>query len=222
MDIWQDTTNINIVKKGKRFGLLSGITTNPTLISRSYRPIEDIIEDLLHYQEGPVAIQVVANETSEMIQQGQNYHSISDRLIIKIPVSTNGLEAIQLLSRQGISTMGTAIFNSRQGLMAALAGADFVAPYFGRIEQSGKDPISVLKQMVHIFQLYRLKTRILAASLDQVEQVLKCAETGIYGVTVKDALFEKLIENDPLTLNCMEQFDNDWKKVQKTEHIFKS
>jgi transaldolase len=213
MDIWLDTTTIRTVQKAVRYGLLSGVTTNPTLIAQAQQDLEKVLEDLLHYQEGPVTAQVVAEETLEMVQQGQNLYSLSNRLIIKVPMTRNGLEAIHLLSRQGIPTMATVIYHPRQALMAALAGANYVAPYVGRLEKAGGDPWGMLKMIVHLFQTYRHKTKILCASLQSVEHVLQCAAAGIYGVTVKDELFEKLIESDPLTLNGVEQFANNWKTI---------
>lgn len=214
MDIWLDTTNTHTVQKAVRFGLLSGVTTNPTLIAQAKCDVEEILEELLHHQEGPVTAQVVADETLDMVQQGQNLYSLSNRLIIKVPVTKNGLEAIHLLSRQGIPTMATVIYHPRQALMAALAGANYVAPYLGRLEKAGGDPWAMLARIVHLFQTYRLQTKILGASLQTIEHVLQCAEAGIYGVTIRDELFEKLIECDPLTLKCVEQFAHDWKQVE--------
>lgn len=213
MDIWLDTTNIGMVQKAVRFGLLAGVTTNPSLIAQSKRDLEEVLEDLLHHQEGPVTAQVVVDGVNEMVQQGQSLYSLSNRLIIKVPLTKNGLEAIHLLSRQGIPTMGTVIFQPRQALMAALAGVDYVAPYVGRLEKMGGDPWSLLKNILHIFQTYRLNTKILGASLQTVEQVVQCAEIGIYGVTVKDDLFENLIETDVMTLQGVEQFAKDWQHV---------
>lgn len=213
MDLWLDTTNIQTVHKAVRYGLLSGVTTNPTLIAQSERDLEEVLVDLLHHQEGPVTAQVVSDEAFEMVQQGQTLYSLSNRLIIKVPLTKNGLEAVHLLSRQGIPTMATVVFHPRQALMAALAGANYVAPYLGRMEKAGIDPWEALSKIVHLFQTYKLKTKILGASLQSVEQVMKCAETGIYGVTIKDGLFEKLIENDPHTLKSVEQFAADWNPV---------
>ena len=105
-----DTANIQAVHKGVRYGLLSGVTTNPTLIAHAGRDIEEVLVDLLHHQEGPVTAQVISNETFEMVQQGQTLYSLSNRLIIKVPATKNGLEAVHLLSRQGIPTMATAVF----------------------------------------------------------------------------------------------------------------
>lgn len=213
MEIWLDTTNTRTVQQAVRLGLLSGVTTNPTLIAQSKRDVEEVLEDLLHHQEGHVTAQVVAEDSSEMVQQGQNLYSMSNRLIIKVPVTREGLEAIHLLSRQGIPTMATVIFQPHQALMAALAGADYVAPYLGQIEKNGGEPWKVLKSIVHIFQTYRLKTKVLGASLSSLEHVVQCAEAGIYGVTIKDNLFEMLIGTDSMTLKRVEQFANDWKTV---------
>jgi transaldolase len=214
MDIWLDTTDIRSIQEAVRFGVLAGVTTNPTLIAQSKRDLEEVLEDLLHYQEGPVTIQVVANETSEMVQQGQNLYSLSNRLIIKVPLTKNGLEAIHLLSRQGIPTMATAIFHSHQALLAALAGADYIALYLGRLESVGGKPWDILKSVIQIFQTYRLKTKILGTSLQSIEHVIRCAEAGINGVTVKDELFEKLVESDGMTLKAVDQFACDWQNVK--------
>lgn len=213
MEIWLDTVNIHLIQKAVRLGVLSGVTTNPSVIAESKRSLEEVLEDLLHYQEGPVAAQVVAEDTSEMVQQGQNLFSFSNRIIVKVPTTSKGLEAIHLLSRQGIPTMATVIFNPHQVLMAALVGANYVAPYISRIESSGEDPWISLSSMGHILNNYRLTTKILGASLKQVEHVSKAAELGIYGVTVKDALFEKLIEDHPLTAECVKKFAGDWLSI---------
>lgn len=210
MEVWLDTTNIQTVQKAARFGLLSGVTTNPTLIAQTGKDIEEVLHSILHHQEGPVTAQVISDETFEMVQQGQTFYSISNRLIIKVPVTRNGLQAIHLLSRQGIPTMGTVIFHPRQALMAALAGANYVAPYLGRMEKAGIDPWQSLQSIIQFFSNSRFKTKILGASLQTVEQVLKCAELGIYGVTIKDDLFEKLIQDDELTSNMVKQFSADF------------
>lgn len=212
MDIWLDTANIKTIQRAVRVGILSGVTTNPSLIVQTKREMEDVLEDLLHYQEGPVTAQVVAEDIHEMVQQGQTLYSISNRIIVKVPITKNGLEAIHLLARQGIPTMATVIFHPRQALMAALAGANYVAPYLSRIEKIGEDPWASLETMAKIFENYRLQTKILGASLSSVEQVIKCAEVGIYGVTIKEDVFEKMIEDHSATLQGVQQFVEEWNK----------
>lgn len=208
MEIWLDSSNIRMIQKAVRVGIISGITTNPLIIAQAQRNVEELLKDLMHYQEGPVAVQVTGSETSEMVQQGQNLYAYSNRIIVKVPITKNGLEAIHLLSRQGIPTMATVIFKPHQALMAALAGADYIAPYLNRIEQVGEDPWQLLKTVQQILQNYRLETKILGASINSIEQVEKCASTGIFGITVKDNIFEELIADQPMTMQAMQSFAN--------------
>jgi transaldolase len=211
MEIWLDTTNVKMLQKAVRVGILSGVTTNPNLIAKSNKEMETLLEDLLHYQEGPVTVQVISEETNDMVQQGQMLYSFSNRIIVKVPLTKNGLEALHLLARQGIPTMATVIFHPRQALMAALAGANYVAPYISRIEKSGENPWHLLESLTKIFHQYQLQTKIIGASLNSVEQVIKCAEIGIYGVTLKDDLFEQMIEDHSSTVEGVNQFKADWK-----------
>lgn len=213
MEIWLDTTHLRTVQQAVRIGVLSGVTTNPTLIAESGRNLEEILEDLLHYQEGPVTAQVASEDPAEMVQQGQTLFSFSNRIIVKVPVTKAGLEAIHLLSRQGIPTMATALFTTQQALMASLAGAEYIAPYLGRLEQAGHNPWDMLHATAQIFQHYRKKTKILGASIKTVEHALKCAQAGIFGITVKDEMFEKLIEGNALTTQCIQSFAKDWQQI---------
>ncbi|WP_011176526.1 transaldolase family protein [Candidatus Protochlamydia amoebophila] len=213
MEIWLDTTNVKTIQKAVRVGILSGITTNPSLIAQAKKDMESILEDLLHYQEGPVTVQVISQETNDMLQQGQMLYSFSNRIIVKVPLTKNGLEALHLLARQGIPTMATVIFHPRQALMAALAGANYVAPYISRIEKLGENPWPMLESLTKTFQQYQLQTKIMGASLNSVDQVIKCAEIGIYGVTLKDDLFEKMIEDYSPTVEGVHQFADEWEHV---------
>lgn len=213
MKIWLDTAKIPAVQKAVRMGILAGVTTNPTIIAESQRSLEDVLEDLLHHQEGPVTAQVVANDTLEMVQQGQNLFSFSNRIIVKVPVTENGLEAIHLLSRQGIPTMATVVFTPHQALLAVLAGADYVAPYLSHIEKAGLDPWVSLKSIMSMLQNYRFKTKVLCASIHHLDQIIKCAELGIHSITIKESLFEKMIQDHPLTNERVQKFAEDWKNV---------
>lgn len=215
MEIWLDTANVQTVQRAVRLGILGGgVTTNPSIIAESKRSLEEVLEDLLHHQEGFVTAQVVADETMDMVQQGQNLFSFSKRIIVKVPITDKGLEAIHLLSRQGIPTMATVLFTPQQALMASLAGADYVAPYLGRLEKAGGDPWATLSSIIRILQNYRSKTKILGASIQNIEQVIRCAEMGIYGVTIRDPLLDRLLENHSLTVKGVNQFSEDWKKVE--------
>lgn len=213
MDFWLDSTNVISIQKAKRLGLLSGVTTNPTLIAHADRNIESILKDLLHYQEGPIAVQVVADTVSEMVRQGQNLYNFSNRLIVKIPVTKSGLEAIYLLTRQSIPTMATAIFSRRQLLMASLAEAYYVVPYIGRIEEQKQNPWDLIQYGQQLCRTYHLKTKILAASLNHIDQVVKCAELGISAITVKEELFEQIIQDEQVSLTWAQKFQSDWETL---------
>lgn len=206
MKIWLDTSNIHTVERANRLGILFGVTTNPTIVANSQRGLEELLEDLLRVQKGPVTAQVVADTAEEMIEQGQHLFSLSNRLIVKVPVTQEGLEAIHGLSSRGIPIMATVVFTPQQALMAALAGADYVAPYINRMANAGIDPWAALSSMSHIFRQNEIQTKILGASIKQIEQIMKCAEIGIHGVTISDNVFEKLIEDEPLTLQAVQQF----------------
>lgn len=217
MKIWLDTANIHAVQKAVKLGILSGVTTNPTIISNSKRSFEDILEDLLHYQEGTVAVQVVAESATEMIQQGKNLFSFSNRIIVKVPATKNGYEAIHNLSRKGIPTMATVVFTPQQALLAMIAGADYIAPYLKHIEKTGLDPWVVLSSITKIIQNYRFKTKVLCASIEHVEQILKCAEYGIQEITIKETLFEQMLEENPHTLQRVSKFNEDWKEAKEPQ-----
>lgn len=215
MEIWLDTSNGKAVKKAAQLGVLGGVTTNPTIIADSKNDLQVVLKDLLHFQEGPVAVQVLADETRDMVQQGQTLFSFSNRIIIKVPVNKKGLEALHLLSRQGITTMATVVMTPTQALMAALAGADYIAPYVSQLEHVQKgDPCLVLETMMKVFQNYRLKTKILGASIKDAEQALRCAEVGIFGVTLKESIFDTLVEDHPKTTERVQKFNEDSKQIK--------
>lgn len=211
MKIWLDTINPIVIQSAIKMGILEGITTNPTIITHSEKSLKDVLISLLHLQEGPVTAQVVAATANEMVQQGINLFTFSNRIIVKVPATKEGMEAIHLLSRQGIPTMATIVYSSQQALLAALAGANYVAPYLSRLEMAGGNPTQLLESTQQIFNNYHLKTKILAASLSSVQQIMKCAELGIHAITLKEDLFDQFLENQPLTLQSNAIFIQNWK-----------
>lgn len=215
MEIWLDTTDIPTIKKAVQLGILSGITTNPSLIAASNRKEEDVLNDLLHYQEGPVAIQVTGGEVDQMVEEGRTYFEFSNRLLIKVPCSQKGYEAIQLLSREGISTIATVLFTPQQALIAAIAGADYVAPYLNRMELGGMDPWKTLSSIYTLLENYEYKTKILAASIKTVDQITKCGEIGVDCITLSGSLFNEFIKDHPLTMQGIQKFKDDYQKCQK-------
>lgn len=215
MKIWLDSTNLEMIKKVAEFGFLYGVTTNPSILAASEKSVEHTLREILDNQDGPVTVQVVAQDVPGMIQQGKDFYDFSDRIIVKIPVTQEGLEAIRALTLLEIPTMATVIFHPLQGLLAALAGAQYAAPYLSQIEKNGKDPWEVLRSMIAMFSHYKLETQILAASINTLEQITKCAEMGIPHITLKESVFSQLIETNPMTKERVNHFASTWEQSKR-------
>lgn len=216
MKIWLDTTNIELITAADSAGFLFGVTTNPALIAQSGKSMKEVLRSLLDCQDGPITAQVLDQTAEGMIEQGKKLYDFSDRIIVKVPVTEQGLKAIHVLSHEQISVMATVVFEPHQALLAALAGAHYVAPYVGQIDKNGKNPWDILKSMLTIFQNNQIKTQILAASISTIEQVTKCAEIGIQHITLKDDTFKKLISTVSLTQERVDHFTSVWNESKAT------
>lgn len=213
MELWLDTCEPQVIISAQKLGIIKGVTTNPKILAESRTDPEQVINKLLNIQEGPIAVQVTADTDSEMIQQGVALHALSERLIVKVPVTQQGLIAMKELVKEGIYVMATAVFHAHQVMLAGIAGADYVAPYVSRMIDSGIDATKELEAMVAINRAYGFKTKILAAALRNVEQVMACARLGISAATMKSALFSQFIADDPQTTQCLREFADAWESV---------
>lgn len=207
MEIWLDSVNLLLIQKAAKMGILHGVTTNPAILAESDQ-IDLTIANLLKSQNGPITYQTVATSAEGMIEEGFALQQISARIIVKIPVTQAGLQAIQVLSQQGIHTMATVIFDYRQYLLSAKAGAFYAAPYYSSILKSGGNADQEIERMCKAKERYQLKTKILAASLQTLDQFITCNDLGVDAVTLKDPLFLQLVEDHPTTLERLEQFLN--------------
>ncbi len=210
MEIWLDSCNHDAVKAACKFNIIYGVTTNPSLLATANKDPHYIIRGLLDIQNGPVAVQVCSTSSEEMIPSGLALNAISDRIIVKVPVTVEGLITMKALIQEHVPVMATAVFQPSQAILATVTGANYVAPYIGRMFDAGLDAYTTLQSMQTIYRQYASKTKILAAALRTPEQVISCAELGISAVTLKEALFKQLLSNDPHTLNCLETFTEDW------------
>lgn len=217
MEIWLDSCNREIIKAACKFNIIYGITTNPSLIARTKERPEKIINDLLELQHGPVAIQVIAINSAEIIQQALALSAFSPRIIVKIPVTQEGLIAMKALSQDHIPVMATAIFQPNQALLASLAGAAYVAPYLGRMIDAGIEAHSSLQTMQTICNQYNFKTKIIAAAIKTPEQITACAEIGVKAITLKSALLDQFLCDDPYTLDALQAFSEDWESSYHNE-----
>ena len=215
MEIWLDSAQVTSIQKFNSFNLLSGITTNPSLIACSGVLQETLIEDLLAASNLPLAIQVISESTSEMILQAQHLINISSRIIVKVPASLNGFQCMHALHQKSSIFLATAIFTPTQALLAFKAGASYLAPYIGRIEDQGDDPWKLLRQMLALKRNYQFKGKILAAGLRSLEHVENCLDLGICSMTLREPLLDDYLIEPPGLIKALAAFANDLKKTNK-------
>ncbi len=207
MDIWLDTVDIKTISLGNKLGILKGVTTNPSLIGKSEKSLEENLDAILKSQSGPVTAQVTAVDHSNMIEQAETLREFSERIIIKIPVTQEGLKAMSALSHLQFPIMATAIFTPFQALLACHVGATYIAPYFSRIKNS----LDILEGILLTLDRCDFKTEMVVASLKTPEDLDDCFHLGVDAVTLKEDLFQILIEDQSGTFEALDQFSKDWK-----------
>jgi TalC/MipB family fructose-6-phosphate aldolase len=212
MEIWLDTSNVNFVAYAHGLGILQGVTTNPTILAVSKVCPQELIGKLLEVQNGVVAIQVLSDDVEEMCKQAKMLSAISNRILVKIPVTQNGIRTIYALNQEGVPTLATAIFELHQALLAFKAGASYLAPYLGRIADTGKNPIQVISQM-HAMKLhYGFNGKIMGAGIRELTTAMACIENGICAMTLSEKIFSELVQDYEPTLLALEKFSEDWSK----------
>lgn len=219
MKFFLDTANVEEIKRINELGLVDGVTTNPTLISKEGRPFKEVIQDIANFIEGPVSAEVVGLKAEEMIKEGRNLATWAENVVVKIPMTEEGLKAVHTLSLEGIKTNVTLIFSVAQGLMATKAGATFISPFVGRLDDTGKDGLEVVEDLKQIMNNYGYKTEIIAASVRHLPHLERIALSGADIATIPGSIFPKLWSH-PLTDKGIEDFLNDWeiyKQAQKNK-----
>ncbi|GAB4144338.1 MAG: fructose-6-phosphate aldolase [Patescibacteria group bacterium] len=212
MQIFLDSAELDLIKKYVSWGVVDGVTTNPSLILKSGADLKSRILEICELVPGPVSCEVVAEDVTGMVEQGRLFSKWADNIFVKIPITSNGLEAVKILSQEGIHTNVTLIFNAMQALLAAKAGATLVSPFVGRLEDIGQDGISLVEEIVNIFGLYNIETKVLSASLRTTKHVLDSARAGADIVTIPPQLLDQLLVH-PLTKSGLEKFMEDAKKT---------
>lgn len=218
MEVWLDTCDSQVITHACRLGIIYGVTTNPSILAEAHEDLEKIINSILDIQDGPVAIQVTADNAPEMIKQAIALHTFSDRIVVKVPVVQQGLIAMKALVQEGVPIMGTAVFQPNQALLAALAGADYVAPYVSRMFDAGIDAYSALETMMTMYRNYGFKTKILAAALRTTDQLMTCGTMGIPAATLKSSLFSQVVADDEAAKACIKVFAEDWEARDHHAH----
>lgn len=208
MQIWLDTINLETIASAQKMGILSGITTNPGILSQA-KNVPELLRRLLDAQSGPVAVQVTCESVAEMIMEGQEINQFSKRLLVKVPVNQAGLMAMPQLRTENIPILGTAVLTPSQALLAANIGANYIAPYFSRMGDNSTARQS-LQAMVTIFRANHYHTKILVASVKTLADFMYCALIGADVVTIKEDLYYSLIKDDLLLAELTQKFLSDW------------
>jgi transaldolase len=213
MHLYLDTAIVDEVREIAAWGVVSGLTTNPSLIAASGRKFEDVIKEMVAIVEGPVSAEVTSLETNEMISQGLELRKISDHVVVKLPITPNGLAACKALTSKGIPTNLTLCFSANQAILAARAGATYVSPFLGRVDDISWDGMQLIRDIRLILDTHDLKTNIIAASIRHPVHVLEAAKAGAHIATMPAKVFQMLIKH-PLTDAGIEKFMADAKKFQ--------
>ncbi|HVE37083.1 MAG TPA: fructose-6-phosphate aldolase [Nitrososphaeraceae archaeon] len=218
MKIFLDTASIESIKKFVDMGIVDGITTNPTLISREKGHPADIMREIVKIVKGPVNLEVVATKTEEMVEEGLRLKKFGENVIVKVPMTSDGLKAVRKLAENKIKTNVTLIFSSNQALLAAKAGASYVSPFIGRLDDAGQEGMTVIKEIVQIFGNYGYSSEVLVASVRHPIHVIEAGKLGAHIVTLPPDILGKMLTH-PLTDKGLALFLSDWEKV-KNEHKY--
>lgn len=216
MKFFLDTANTDDIRKYAELGLVDGVTTNPTIVAREGRNFESVIKEITTIVDGPVSAEVTANEADKMIEQARALAKWADNIVVKIPMTEAGLKAVSVLSKEGIKTNVTLVFSVAQGLMAAKAGATFISPFVGRLDDIGSDGVKLIKDLRTVLDNYGLKSEIIAASIRGVQHVEAVALAGSDIATIPAGVFGKMFKH-PLTDNGLAGFEKDWAEFEASQ-----
>ncbi|EIE7568224.1 TPA_asm: fructose-6-phosphate aldolase [Listeria monocytogenes] len=214
MRFFIDTANVEEIKKANRMGFIAGVTTNPSLVAKEGRDFNEVIQEITSIVDGPISGEVVSLEADEMIAEGRVIAKIHLNMVVKIPMTGEGLAAVKVLTEEGIKTNVTLVFSATQALLAARAGATYVSPFLGRLDDIGDDGLVLIRDIADIFEIYGIPTEIISASVRHPIHVIECAKAGADIATVPFKVFEQMLKH-PLTDSGIDKFLADWEAAKK-------
>jgi transaldolase len=212
MQFFLDTGNVDEIKQALEWGILDGVTTNPTLIAKTGRPFMEVVKEILQLVDGPVSLETVSRDAKGMVEEGRKLAELGDNVVVKIPMTPEGIIAVQELESEGIPTNVTLVFSPTQALIAAKAGATFVSPFVGRLDDISSEGMKLIRDIKTIFDNYDFDTQIIVASVRHPMHVLEAALIGADICTMPFEVMKKLFQH-PLTDKGIDLFLKDWEKV---------
>lgn len=214
MKFFIDTANLEQIKEMQKLGIIDGVTTNPTLLAKEgTAPIEQL-KKISKIVNGPVSAEVIGLTTEEMVNEARELAKLGPNIVIKIPMTKDGIKAVKILESEGIKINVTLVFSQNQALIAAKVGASYISPFIGRLMDNGQDEIYMLKETMEIINAYNFKSEIIVASVRNTRHVIEAAKMGAHIATIPFAVLEKMFKH-PNTDKGLETFLNDWEKLQK-------
>ena len=214
MKIFLDTANVESIEKYNELGVVDGITTNPTLLSKEKGNPIKTMKKIVEIMKGPVSLEVVATDFNKMMEESLKLAKYGENVVVKIPMTMDGLKVVHALTKKGIKTNVTLIFSANQALLAAKAGATYVSPFIGRLDDIGSEGLNLVSEIVQIFASYDISTQLLVASVRHPLHVIEVAKMGADVVTLPPDILDKMIRH-PLTDKGLDSFLSDWKKLEK-------
>jgi len=214
MKIFIDTANIEEIKKANDWGVIDGVTTNPSLVAKEGREFKELVREIINIVDGPISVEAISTNAEGMIKEAVELSEWSQNIVVKIPMIPEGLKAVKVLSAKDIKTNVTLTFSVNQALLAAKAGATYVSPFIGRLDDVGHEGMQIVRDTVKIFDIYNFKTEVIVASIRHPLHVIEAAKAGAHVATVPFEVIEKMFEH-PLTDIGLERFLEDWKKVKE-------
>lgn len=214
MRFFIDTANVEEIRKASKLGVISGVTTNPSLIAKEGRDLKEVIQEICSIVDGPISGEVISLEHEAMVSEARELMKLHKNIVIKIPMCEEGLKAVSILSKEGIKTNVTLIFSPLQALLAARAGASYVSPFLGRLDDIGHQGITLVKEIVEIFKLHDIKTEVISASIRNPIHVLECALAGSHIATIPYNVIVQMTKHT-LTDVGIEKFIKDYESMKK-------
>ena len=219
MKIFVDTADLDEIRELTSWGIIDGVTTNPTLVAKSGRSFKEVIDEIFDIVDGPISLEAVSETAEDMVKEAKDIVSTipekhRKNITIKIPMTPEGLKAVKVLSKQGIQTNVTLIFSANQALLAAKAGATFVSPFIGRLDDIGQEGMEVIEEIMDIFTNYDIDTQVIVASIRHPIHVIQAARLGAHIATIPPSVIRKMVKHS-LTDVGIERFLKDWEKVKK-------